>query len=104
KKGQYRIIPIPDRLISAYIRTVKIYPSLEGKVFKIERNNFFTVFREICKKAGIPSEISHPHVLRHKRAIELLRAGIPTTVVQQLMEHASLNTTAMYLRFSNIEM
>lgn len=103
KKGQYRIIPIPDRLISEYLRTVKIYPSLEGKIFKIERNNFFTVFKEICRKAGIPSDISHPHVLRHTRAIELLRAGIPVTAVQQLMGHASLNTTAMYLRYSNIE-
>ncbi|GLI54472.1 tyrosine-type recombinase/integrase [Thermodesulfovibrio yellowstonii] len=103
KKGQYRIIPIPDRLISEYLRTIKLYPSLEGKVFKIERNNFFTVFKAICKKVGIPSEISHPHVLRHTRAIELLRSGIPVTAVQQLMGHASLNTTAMYLRYSNIE-
>lgn len=103
KKGQFRIIPIPDRLISEYLRTIKIFPSLEGKVFKIARNNFFSIFKNLCIKVGIPEEIAHPHVLRHTRAIELLRAGIPVTAVQQLMGHASLNTTAMYLRYSNIE-
>ncbi|MEM4134679.1 MAG: site-specific integrase [Candidatus Micrarchaeia archaeon] len=103
KKGQFRIIPIPDRLISEYLRTIKIFPSLEGKVFKIARNNFFNIFKDLCIKAGIPEDIAHPHVLRHTRAIELLRAGIPVTAVQQLMGHASLNTTAMYLRYSNIE-
>ncbi len=58
---------------------------------------------KFVKKANIPENISHPHVLRHTRAIELLRAGIPVTAVQQLLGHASLNTTAMYLRYSNIE-
>ncbi|MEM1973531.1 MAG: site-specific integrase [Thermoplasmata archaeon] len=103
KKGQFRIIPIPDRLISEYLRIIKLFPSLEGKIFKIARNNFFNIFKDLCIKAGIPEKIAHPHVLRHTRAIELLRAGIPVTAVQQLMGHASLNTTAMYLRYSNIE-
>lgn len=103
KKNQYRIVPVPDRVISEYLRFTKLYPTLEGKVFKVKRNNFFVVFREICKKANIPENISHPHVMRHTRAIELLRSGIPVTAVQQLLGHASLNTTAMYLRYSNIE-
>lgn len=103
KKGQYRIVPIPDRLISEYLRFIKLYPDVETKVFKIKRNNFFVTFKKLCLKAKIPENIAHPHVLRHTRAIELLRAGIPVTAVQQLLGHASLNTTAMYLRYSNIE-
>lgn len=103
KRNQFRIIPIPDRLVSEYLRTVKIYPKLEGKVFKLARTNFFSVFKRLCMEAGIPKEIAHPHVLRHTRAVELLRSGIPVTAVQQLMGHASLNTTAVYLKYSNIE-
>lgn len=103
KKNQYRIIPIPDKLVAEYLRTVKIYPKLEGRLFKLARTNFFTVFKQLCLKAGIPENVAHPHVLRHTRAVELLRAGIPVTAVQQLMGHASLNTTAGYLRYSNIE-
>jgi molybdate transport system regulatory protein len=103
KKGQYRIVPVPDRLISEYLRFIKLYPEVENQVFRIKRNNFFTTFKKLCLQAKIPENIAHPHVLRHTRAIELLRAGIPVTAVQQLLGHASLNTTAMYLRYSNIE-
>ncbi len=33
KKNQYRIVPVPDRVISEYLRFTKLYPTLEGKVF-----------------------------------------------------------------------
>jgi len=48
-------------------------------------------------------KIAHPHVLRHTRAIELIRNGIPVTAVQTILGHSSLNTTAMYLKYSNTE-
>ena len=53
------------------------------------------------KHNGIPKELAHPHILRHTRAIELLRAGVPVTVVQDLLGHSALTTTAVYLRISN---
>ena len=57
------------------------HPKMEGKVFKIDRTNFYTVFRKLTLKAGIPAELAHPHILRHTRAIELLRNGMPVTIV-----------------------
>jgi len=103
KAKQHRVIPIPDRLISEYLRVVKLFPSIEQKAFKLKKNNFLIVFKKLCKKANIPGEIAHPHVLRHTRAIELIRNGIPVTAVQTILGHSSLNTTAMYLKYSNIE-
>jgi molybdate transport system regulatory protein len=64
---------------------------------------FFRVFRKICEIAKIPKNLAHPHTLRHTRAIELLRAQVPVTIVQQILGHSSLSTTAMYLRFSASE-
>jgi molybdate transport system regulatory protein len=72
-------------------------------VFNIKRNNFFIVFRRLALSIGIPKDLAHPHIVRHNRAIELLRASISVTAVQQILEHASLNTTAMYLKYSTIE-
>jgi site-specific recombinase XerD len=46
---------------------------------------------------------AHPHVLRHTRAMELVRAGVPLTIVQQILGHSNLNTTAVYLQFSGQE-
>jgi molybdate transport system regulatory protein len=103
KAKQHRVIPIPDRLISEYLRVVKLFPSIEQKAFKLKKNNFLIVFKKLCKKANIPAKIAHPHVLRHTRAIELIRNGIPVTAVQTILGHSSLNTTAMYLKYSNTE-
>jgi len=53
-------------------------------------------------KAGIPKEKAHPHILRHSRAMEMIKTGIPLTIIQNILGHTSLNLTAVYLRFSNV--
>ncbi len=104
KKGILtRLVPIDPNVINEYLRFINLHPEVKGKVFKIKRNNFFIVFRRIALSVNIPKDLAHPHILRHTRAIELLRAGIPVTAVQQLLGHAMLNTTAMYLKYSAIE-
>jgi len=90
-------------LVSINQFVVKLFPSIEQKAFKLKKNNFLIVFKKLCKKANIPAKIAHPHVLRHTRAIELIRNGIPVTAVQTILGHSSLNTTAMYLKYSNTE-
>ena len=64
---------------------------------------FRKIFYRLAGEAGISQDLGHPHILRHSRSIELLRAGVPVTVVQDLQGHSSLNTTAIYLRLSGIE-
>jgi len=103
KHGLSRQVPIPPALLGEYGRVVAEFPTLRGKLFKVSRVAVFNHFKERAKEAGLLPELRHPHVLRHTRAIELLRGGVPVTVVQDLLGHAALNTTAMYLRFSGVE-
>jgi hypothetical protein len=35
--------------------------------------------------------------------MEMVLAGVPLTIVQQIPDHANLNTTAVYLQFSGQE-
>jgi site-specific recombinase XerD len=35
--------------------------------------------------------------------MEMVRAGVPLTIVQGILGHANLNTTAIYLQFSGQE-
>lgn len=101
RKETYRIVPVPQQLISEYLLLAK---TLNVRDVNVKQPNFYNVFRMLCKKAGITDpEKQHPHVLRHTRAIELLRNGIPITAVQSVMGHASVTVTARYLQFTNVE-
>ena len=55
---------------------------------------------DACQKAhrrcGIPKPVT-PHCLRHCFATHLIESGVELPVVQRLMGHASLMTTALYL-------
>ena len=102
-KRPTRIVPVPYFVISEIATYLAEFPDVRGKVFKIYQSNFYVRFRKIALSAGIPVELAHPHVLRHTRAIELLRAGVPVTVVQDLLGHSALTTTAVYLRISGQE-
>lgn len=100
REHQKRTVPVPETLIGEMGRVLAEFPELRGKLFGLSRIWFFQVFQERCQEAGIPSDLAHPHVLRHTRAIELLCNGVLMTVVQDLLGHASISTAAMYLKFS----
>jgi integrase len=100
KKQIFRIVPIHIKAISELMLYLSQYPYMKGKIFKITDRGFQLGFKNICQIAKIPLELSHPHILRHTRAIELLRSGVPVTIVKDLLGHSSLNTTAIYLRMS----
>ncbi|ACI20399.1 tyrosine-type recombinase/integrase [Thermodesulfovibrio yellowstonii] len=103
KRPTARVVPVPPQLVAEIARYLAEYPDMKGKVFRLDRFNFRKKFAEIATQTGLDRKKAHPHILRHTRAMELLKAGIPITMVQSLLGHASLNSTAMYLRFSNLE-
>ena len=103
KKGTYRIIPVPGNVTAEAANYLAQYPYMKDKMFSVNRSNFYKVFQERCIESNIPKDLAHPHILRHTRAIELLRAGVPVTIVQDLLGHSALTTTAVYLKMSGQE-
>lgn len=53
--------------------------------------------RKCVKRAGIKKYVSF-HLFRHTCATHLLRAGADLRVIQTLLGHAKLDTTAIYTR------
>ena len=100
KRPPTRIIPVPSVLTNEIANYIATYPAMRGKIFHLAQGNFRRKFYELSEVAGIPKELAHPHILRHSRAIELLRAGVPVTIVQNILGHAYLTTTALYLQIS----
>jgi site-specific recombinase XerD len=57
-----------------------------------------TVFRYHRVKAGVPA--GHPHALRHTFGTALAEAGVDLSVMQALLGHAHVDTTARYIHLA----
>jgi len=68
---------------------------LNGRGGKLSRQGFWKILREATLKAGLKQDFT-PHTFRHSFATHLLEAGVNLRVVQELLGHASLNTTQIY--------
>jgi integrase/recombinase XerD len=61
----------------------------------LSRMGFWKILRQHARGAGLTTAV-HPHTLRHSFATHLLQGGADLRVVQELLGHASVTTTAIY--------
>jgi site-specific recombinase XerD len=59
-----------------------------------------TIFRYHRQKAGVPA--GHPHALRHTFGTSLAEAGVDLAVMQALLGHAHIDTTARYIHLAPV--
>ena len=62
---------------------------------RMERTAVWRMVRRAARLRGIPGKVS-PHTLRHSFATHLLEGGADLRVVQELLGHVSVTTTAIY--------
>lgn len=96
-RATMRRIPVPPDVIAGVEEYLAEFPTMRGRVFALDQGNFRREFYRRAEEAKIPRNLSHPHILRHSRAVEMLRAGVPLTAVQDLLGHMLSSTTAVYL-------
>ena len=66
----------------------------------ISQKTIFETCRKAARTAGIEKPV-HPHSLRHAFATHLLEDGVNLLVIQALLGHKNLKTTARYLHLAD---
>ena len=100
-----REVPIPESLVDALHQFFDAPMSLElrGQVFRLDQGYVRRKFSERGAGTNIPRELLNPRVLRHSRAVELLRGGVPLVVVDAMLGHQSLPQSTQYIKFSDAD-
>lgn len=99
RSGVHRAVPVSEVLIA---RLIEVHALKDGQ---LEDNQLWpwcrmTGYRrilDVMKVAHIIGLHATPKGLRHGFAIAALEKGVPLTLVQKWLGHASLSTTAIYL-------
>ena len=74
--------------------SIYLFPGRD-KVSPMTTRQFNRIVHEAARLAGLPNWVS-PHTLRHSFATHLLEQNIDVRVIQVLLGHANLNSTARY--------
>jgi integrase/recombinase XerD len=94
--GKY--LPVRLDLKGDHLDLGRLFLNSRGR--PLTRQTVWLIVRKHAERAGIePSEVS-PHVLRHSAATHMVEGGADLRSVQEILGHASINTTQIYTRVS----
>jgi molybdate transport system regulatory protein len=98
----YREVQLPEWVMGELASYLAQFPdpAWRAAIFQLDQGYVRRKFYERARSLSLPHEMVNPRVIRHSRAIELLRSGAPLPVVQSILGHASINQTAQYCDFT----
>lgn len=112
KSRRVKITTDASELLGKYIAYRKINDKPNRHVFSSQRNEKISIscIEEIFEKYEKMAKSTHPdmfragrytpHVMRHTSASHMVEAGIPLAVVKNILGHASIQSTQVYVELT----
>lgn len=101
-----RQVPLTDTLIELLTAYYRQYKSV-NYVFNGQGSEQYSersvgqVVKQLAIKAGIANKRVYTHLMRHCSATHMLESGIDLNIIQRLLGHSSVKTTAVYAHISH---
>ena len=101
-----REVPLPEEFyaeLAAFMESPMGY-GLRGELFQVDPGYFRRICYERGRECGLAKDLVCPKSLRNTRAVEMLRSGVPITIVKDVLGQSSLDLTANFQQFSSGDM
>lgn len=96
-----RTLPDGDEVIFVSLRNRHLEEhEFVGEERRICARSVQRMLRQYAKAAGVSNKEAHPHALRHTFATELVESGVDLIRVRNLLGHADLKTTEIYVHLA----
>jgi integrase/recombinase XerD len=95
KRAKIRVVPMSSR-----VRALLEHHFALEKSFPVKKRRAQDIVKAVADRARIWKDVS-PHALRHRFATTALQKGISLPTVQKILGHDRLQTTAIYLNFTD---
>lgn len=108
-KGKCRVILIPRKLCAQLLKWAKSGKTAGGPVFQtiggkpLDRSNIWREMKGLCGAAGVDPGKVFPHNLRHLFAVVFYEAKRDIAKLADVLGHASINTTRIYIMETGAE-
>lgn len=108
-KGKRRIILIPRKLCGQLLNWARKRGINAGPVFQtgggkpVDRSNVWREMKRLCGAAGVDPRKVFPHNLRHLFAVVFYKAEKDIAKLADVLGHASINTTRIYIMETGTE-
>tara|TARA_R110002126_G_scaffold185894_4_gene334556 strand:- start:879 stop:1463 length:585 start_codon:yes stop_codon:yes gene_type:complete len=109
RKTHWRAIPVPQDYIDTLDLVHRVREAQKAKndapLWPWSRQHAWRLVKGVMTKAGL--DITQPHAtpkgLRHGFGISALTKDVPLPIVQKMMGHADIKTTAIYMNAVGVE-
>ena len=102
-KGKIRTVLLPGKLCRKLVKYARKQKIASGAIFRtrsgkiLNRKQIWAEMKALCKEAGVSPGKVFPHNLRHLFARAFYRATRDIVKLADILGHASLSTTRIYL-------